>query len=225
MDSALIETFKQWNIASVLPLKVGDFQLLTEYRMAGKKEAPEFLLFSYFNSKNSWSVRAVFNPESEEFAVRTDIGMLEFALIEFITSDWDMFRHMVEERLARLIRDCYDERSCNFSVILKEKGVPSVEWDSFLPAAYKGLQCLIRPTEAVRIINGSYMILSYYSTETKSGLSIMYNVLRDDFFAERRIHNFPNLVHEFDCSSLQELQRALRKSLLPVLDTIVADMA
>ena len=100
---------------------------------------------------------------------------------------------MVEDRLARIIRDYYVEPSRNFSVILKNKGLPDVDWDEFLPAEYGGFRCLIRPNQAVRIINGSYMILSYYQKESRSGLSVMYNVLRDDFFAERRIHNFPNL--------------------------------
>ena len=75
----------------------------------------------------------------------------------------------------------------------------------------------------MRIINGSYMILAYYDAATRSGLSLMYNVLRDDFFAERRVQNFPHLVHDFDTSSLKELEKALRKRLLPVLDEIAAD--
>lgn len=226
MDNTLIETLKQWNIASILPLQVGDFQLSTEYRMIQEQGADkEYLLFMYRNPVNHWSVRAVFNPDSEEFSVRTDIGMLEFALIEFITSDFALFRTMVEQRLARLIHDYYVEPACNFSVILKDKGIPAVQWDSFLPEEYHGFTRLIRPNEAVRIINGSYMILSYYHADTQSGLSLMYNVLRDDFFAERRIHNFPNLVHDFDTSSLKELKQALEKRLLPVLDAIRNDMA
>lgn len=185
----------------------------------------EYLLFAYCNADNNWSVRAIFNPDSEEFSVRTDIGMLEFALIEFITSDFAMFRAMVEDRLARIIRDYYVEPSRNFSVILKNKGLPDVDWDEFLPAEYDGFRRLIRPNQAVRIINGSYMILSYYQKESRSGLSVMYNVLRDDFFAERRIHNFPNLVHDFDGSSLEGLKRALQQRLLPVLDSISADIS
>ena len=96
MDNTLIETLKQWNIASILPLQVGDFQLSTEYRMIQEQGADkEYLLFMYRNPVNHWSVRAVFNPDSEEFSVRTDIGMLEFALIEFITSDFALFRTMI----------------------------------------------------------------------------------------------------------------------------------
>ncbi len=183
----------------------------------------EYRLFTYENQDNGWTVRAIFNPESEEFSIRTDIGMLEFALIEFITDSFELFRSMVEERLARIVNDYYVDRKRNFSIILRNKGVPDVEWDDFLPESYKGFRRLIKPNDAVRIINGSYMILSYYDAATRSGLSLMYNLLRDDFFAERRVQNFPNLVHDFDTSSLKELEKALKKRLVPVLDTIAAD--
>lgn len=225
MDDTLIETLTQWNITSVLPLQVGDFQLSTEYTMIQDDgEDVEYDIFRYLNKTNGWSVRALYNPGSGEFSVRTDIGMLEFALIEFITEDWNQFKHTVETRLARIVTDYYVDVSRNFSVMLRQKGLPDVQWDSFLPAEYKGLKRLIRPNEAVRIINGSYMILSYYDAQTQSGLSLMYNVLRDDFFAERRIHNFPNLVHDFDCNEVKMLQRSLEHRLRPVLDDIAADM-
>ena len=224
MDATLIETLKQWNITTVLPLSVGDFQLLEEYRMIEKDGKPvEYRLFTYENHVNGWTVRAILNPESEEFSIRTDIGKLEFALNEFLTDSFALFRSMVEERLGRIIHDDYGERSRNFSVILKNKGVPDVAWDEFLPDSYQGFRRLVKPNDAVRIINGSYMILAYYDAATRSGLSLMYNVLRDDFFAERRVQNFPNLVHDFDTSSLKELEKALRKRLLPVLDEIAAD--
>ena len=107
---------------------------------------------------------------------------------------FDAFRKMVEERLARIIHNSYVDRKENFGVILKNKGLPDLSWDDFLPESYDGFRRLIKPDEAVRIINGSYMILSYYDKASRSGLSLMYNVLRDDFFAERRVQNFPNLV-------------------------------
>ena len=150
--------------------------------------------------------------------------MLEFALIEFITENFESFRNMVESRLPELIRTYYVDREENFSVLLKDKGITTVDWDDFLPESYAGFRRLIRPNDAVRIINGSYMILAYYDGATRSGLSLMYNILRDDFFAERRIHNFPNLVHDFDSSDLKLLKKALQERLLPVLDSIAADL-
>ena len=98
---------------------------------------------------------------------------------------------MVEERLARIIHNSYVDRKENFGVILKHKGLPDLSWDDFLPESYGGFRRLIKPNDAVRIINGSYMILSYYDKASRSGLSLMYNVLRDDFFAERRCRISP----------------------------------
>lgn len=226
MDETLIETLKQWNIASVLPLQVGDFKLRTEFRMIQENgEDVEYRLFIYENQPKGWSVRAVLNPVSKEYSIRTDIGMLEFALIEFITDDFTMFCQMVEERLGNIINEYYVNEEHQFSVILKNKGISDVQWNDFLPQEYKGLHRLITPNDAVRIINGSYMIISYYDAANQSGLSLMYNILRDDFFAERRIHKFPNLVHDFDGRDLKKLEKALRSRLLPVLDTIVNDAA
>jgi hypothetical protein len=67
------------------------------------------------------------------------------------------------------------------------------------------------------------MIVSYYQKETRSGLSVMYNILRDDFFAEQRVHNFPNLVHDFDGHDLKKLEVSLGQHLTSVLDGILAE--
>ncbi len=209
-----------------LPPQVGDFKLVKEFRPLSDQGADsDYLIFTYENEKNGWTVKATLNAATEEFFIRTDIGMLEFALVEFITEDFAIFRRNVEGRLPALIRDYYVERQNNFSVLLMNKGITTVAWDDVLPEQYKGLQRTVSPNDAVRIINGSYMILAYYDRQTRSGLSLMYNILRDDFFAERRIHNFPNLVHDFDSSDVRVLHDSLKKRLVPVLDAIVADMA
>lgn len=221
MDKTLIETLKQWNITSVLPPSVGAFQLSAEFQTVYREgDEEEFCLFRYRLAAKPWSVRAVYTPSAAEFSVRTDLGMLEFALIDFITDDWERFRHLVATRLVRIMTDYYVHCEHNFTEIVKEKGLPEVRWDSFLPSTYEGFIRYLQPCEAVRIVNGSYMILSYYEAATESGLSLMYNVLRDDFFAEQRVYNFPHSVHDFDSTSVADLQDALQTRLLPVLTRI-----
>ena len=217
MDETLIEAVKQWNIDASLPLQVGDFTLIFSFEPDGKGEET---IFAYKNEKKGWTVRALYNDGSGDFSVRVDIGMLEFSLIEFITDDFDAFRSMTEERLPAIIESHYVHAEKDFNVIMKQKGVPDGDWESLLPAKYAGFRRTVDPTCAVRIINGSYMVAAYYDGVTQSGLAVMYNFLRDDFFAERRVHNFPNLVHDFDSTSVDELRGALRERLCPVLDEI-----
>ena len=146
--------------------------------------------------------------------------MLEFTLIEFITDDFATFTKMVEKRLPHIIETHYVHCREDFSVILTNKGVPDGDWQDLLPLEYAGFERIIEPSEAVRIINGSYMVVAYYDASTRSGLSIMYNLLRDDFFAERRVRNFPNLVHDFDSKTVDELRTALSENLRSVLDDV-----
>ena len=166
------------------------------------------------------SVEGVYHNGSGDFSVRTDIGMLEFTLIEFITDDFATFTKMVEKRLPHIIETHYVHCREDFSVILTNKGVPDGDWQDLLPLEYAGFERIIEPSEAVRIINGSYMVVAYYDASTRSGVSIMYNLLRDDFFAERRVRNFPNLVHDFDSKTVDELRTALSENLRFVLDDV-----
>lgn len=111
MDKTLIETFKQWNITSVLPLSVGAFQLLEVFDVVSEQGVEkEFCLFRYLNRDNGWFVKASFNLSSHEFSVRVNIGMLEFSLIEFITDKWEYFQQMVASRLVSVIDGHYVHR-------------------------------------------------------------------------------------------------------------------
>lgn len=184
----------------------------------------EYRIFTYTDQRNDWTVRAVVNPATDEFAIHTDIGMLEFSLIEFITDDFPMFRDMVEKRLPAVIKDYYDDPPRHFGVIYQSKGLAGEDWSTLLPDTHGTMSCIIKPDRAVRIINGSYMVVAYYDAATHSGLSIMYNILRDDFFAEQRVYNFPNLVHDFDSKDVQDLKKALSARLVPVLDHIIDEV-
>ena len=43
---------------------------------------------------------------------------------------------------------------------------------------------------------------------------------RDDFFAEKRIHGIPSLVHDFDGHDLKTLLHQMERHFLPILDTL-----
>ena len=220
MDERLIETVKQWNMDASLPLQVGDFILRKDFSEASLQDGDYAVIFAYVNERKGWTVEGVYHNGSGDFSVRTDIGMLEFTLIEFITDDFATFAKMVEKRLPHIIETHYVHCREDFSVILTNKGVPDGDWQDLLPLEYAGFERIIEPSEAVRIINGSYMVVAYYDASTRSGLSIMYNLLRDDFFAERRVRNFPNLVHDFDSKTVDELSTALSENLRSVLDDV-----
>ena len=126
MDERLIETVKQWNMDASLPLQVGDFTLRKDFSEASLQDDDYAVIFAYVNERKGWTVEGVYHNGSGDFSVRTDIGMLEFTLIEFITDDFATFTKMVETRLPHIIETHYVHCREDFSVILTNKGVPTV---------------------------------------------------------------------------------------------------
>ena len=48
-----------------------------------------------------------------------------------------------------------------------------------------------------------------------SDVTIYYNMYRDEFFGEARIHSIPDVTYDFDSNELVELQEKLEKHLVP----------
>ena len=49
---------------------------------------------------------------------------------------------------------------------------------------------------------------------------IYYNVFRDEFFGEARLHRIPEVTYEYDCSELKDLESLLAKNLQATLHKI-----
>ena len=71
----------------------------------------------------------------------------------------------------------------------------------------------INPKEPVKVINGSYIIIDYCDFEAESNFIIYYNVFRDEFFGEAKIHRIPEITYEYDSSELKDLKIKLENKL------------
>ena len=70
----------------------------------------------------------------------------------------------------------------------------------------------------MRTINGSYVILDYSNFAENSNFVILYNILREEFSAEMKFHDIPEITYDFDADSLQELEKLLKTKLIPTLE-------
>ena len=50
----------------------------------------------------------------------------------------------------------------------------------------------------IRMINGSFIIGEYHKMDECTGLLLYYNELRDEYFAELRYKNYPEIDHHLD---------------------------
>ena len=95
-------------------------------------------------------------------------------------------------------------------------------WDAAqrLPQELEGFQLFVRPDKPAKITNGSYIIIDYVDFTYASSFTAYYNIFRDEFFAEARIWNIPDVTYDFDSHELPELERLLHEKLVPRLQEI-----
>ncbi len=94
------------------------------------------------------------------------------------------------------------------------------EYIKSLPLEIDGFKLFISPDKPVKVINGSYIIIDYCDFANESNFIIYYNVFRDEFFGEAKIHRIPEVTYEYDSSELNDLKQKLEEKLAKTLHDI-----
>ena len=75
----------------------------------------------------------------------------------------------------------------------------------------------IGPQYPLDFINNATVILDYADFDAGNELVVMFNRVRNEFYAENKIHMIPNTMHEFDAKKLEDLEVLLTERLEPYL--------
>lgn len=172
-----------------------------------------FDLFRYKSDSIHRSVLGFFNEETKEFNLQLSIDLFDFNDIRFIASDFDRFAQNLEKFLPMELERLKTSDAQNLSELVREKKIVEWEFGNSLPTQIEKFTLEIRPETLFEIPNGSFLILDYCDFETESSLSIIYNLFRDEFFCEERIHRTPDINYDLESQSLEELQSKLEENL------------
>ena len=148
------------------------------------------------------------------------IGLIEFCHIEFVTGNFREFEKLLRQHFEPMLRDLAEFNPKTVTSLLLEKGVMEWEYGKNLPSEAEGFRLFIRPSEPVRINNGSYIVFDYVDFGIASNFTIYYNIFRDEFFGEARIRNIPVVTYSFDSNELSELEANLECHMLSYLQEI-----
>lgn len=195
-----------WEYMENLPEEWHGFKLHRE-PVIGKNK---YDLYSYVNEE--WHKKAIvyFHEETHEYKVRLKIGIIEFARIEFITAKLSVFEELLTRQFEQLLKDMAVFNPATLSSIVVGQNLPAWQWGNELPMENEGFELFIRPAEPVKINNGSYIVIDYVNFALESSFTVYYNIYRDEFFAEARIWNIPDVNYDFDSNDLRELEEKLR---------------
>ena len=199
---------------SALPTELKDFALENIFAQDGDK----FYYFSYTDKKNRRTVTAYFHDETQEYKVRVKIGLNEFCLTNFFTSNFDKFCRMICPAPELLLKVFEDNKK--ITSLIGEKNFAAWKYGKNLPPQLEGFELFINPQKPVTFTNGSVILINYSNFATDSDLTIYYNVYSDNFSGEVRIRGTAKVIYLFDAKDLKELEDKLEKNLAAELAEI-----
>lgn len=215
-EEKIIAEVNQWQYIKDLPKECFGFALKYELYADGDI----YNILSYSNPTTRRKVTLYYHDETKEYKVKTTVGLTEFCNIEFITAKQDMEEKILKERFERLLKSLAIFNKDDIDSIVVDKKVLEWQYVNNLPETIEGFQLFIKPSEPLRIVNGSYIIFDYCDFATESNFIIYYNVFRDEFFGEARINRIPEMNYIFDSHELIDLEEKLEEHLIPRLKEI-----
>ena len=202
---------------SWMPKRIGNFNLHIDKSLQNKDK--EYLLFHYENDLG-WRWEALYDKEVEDYTVHINMPLFEFVDISFIAVEADKFWEGLQARCVQELTKMLIDPQQNFSHAYKVKGLTEWNYAEALPPVIGNFTLDIDPHHGIRMINGSYIIAEYRKKGERTGLIVFFNVLRDEFFAELRHKNHPEIDHYLDAKTIPELEAVLLKHVPHILEDL-----
>lgn len=207
-----VET-KSAKIFETLPADIRGFKLKNIFA----DDDDKFIFFAYVNENFHRSLSAYFHAETSEYKVRVNIGLNEFCLTRFFTSDFAQFEKILAAELDPAIKNLINDEP---NPLVEEKNFPAWAYGKNLPNQIGGFELFINPSRPIKFTNGSHIVINYCNFETASDLTIFYNIYGDNFSGEVRISRVPHVSYLFDSENLAELEEKLSAHLVGELERI-----
>ena len=143
--------------------------------------------------------------------------LFSFVDISFVRADLESFWKGLQDRCVKGLTNMLIEPTNNFTFTYRRRGIPEWDFSEVMPKELEGFICDVDPAHGIRMINGSFIIGEYRKMDECTGLLLYYNELRDEYFAELRYKNYPEIDHHLDAKNLVDLTAVLREHLGPIL--------
>ncbi|MBC8015219.1 MAG: hypothetical protein H7X79_05685 [Sporomusaceae bacterium] len=215
MEKKIIQ-IKEWELLSKLPSEFAGFSLTVELQERGA----QYRIFTYRNKEWHKSFSVVYDKATKEFLARAVVGLTEYFDVNFIVGEIELLEKLLVNRLKDTLTNLAVFNREKLDSIILDKKILEWSYGKELPEELAGFTLFIKPSEPVRIINGSYVIIDYSDFSNESSLVICYNIFRDEFFGEVRIRRTPQMSAVFDADTLDKLQENITNHLKIVLEKV-----
>lgn len=205
----LAAEFEAANFFDKIPAQIQGFTLKKILAEDGDK----FNYFTYENISTHRSLTAYFHEETKEYKVRVKLGLTEFCLTNFFTSNFEHFTKTLTAELEHALKNLSAQIDAESDILIADKKFSTWTYGQKLPQNLEGFELFITPKFPVRITNGSYIIINYSDFENNLDFNIFYNVYGDNFSGESQIGGVHHPSYIFDATNLAELEKILVENL------------
>lgn len=205
----LIEQFKQWSYLETLSPELHGFQLTVEHQQAGT----QYHLFSYYNKGLDKFFLVLYDKATKEYIARWRNGLIEFCDVNFIAPDLDTLEKLLKARLEPVLHCMSVFNPAALGSVFLGKKILEWSYAERLAVSIHGFSLVINPTQPLKGINGSYIIIDYSDFLERTNLLIYYNIYRDVFYGEIIFRDTPQMTTLFDAATLPELEEQIKMNL------------
>lgn len=204
-----MKQLQEWKWLERLSPDMAGFSLVNEFLQCDT----QYRIFTYQHRERQRSFSVLYDQATKEYLVRCVVGLTEYVDINFIVSELQGLEKVLEERLERTITQLARFDETTLCTAFREKQILPWAYGRTLPPTIAGFSLYIQPEEPFRALNGSYILIDYSDFAAESGLIVYYNIYRDEFFGELRVHRTPMMINTFDAKTVPELESKLHSSL------------
>lgn len=212
-----------WDLLNRLPRTVGNFKLI-----AGSGISGQILnIAAYVNEKTHCRLDIIYTSETFDYVPVKTVGLHTFRDERYFCRDRERFADMLLKHLEEIISDV--DRNKQHSIDFEAQALNFAAWDYWkeLPQKIDDYELFITPDNPLIYINGSFIFLDYTDFKNENQLYFLYNVFRNEIFAEMKQSNLPLTTNIFDvggnvrdASKLAHLTRLLQSNLSVVLKNL-----
>lgn len=180
------------------------------------------VLFTYNLQAKHRRFIALYDEATRDFMVRIVVGLTEYNDVSYIVTDILVFEKLIKERLEETLHKLAVFEAHHLESVCLHTNILSWEYGQALPKMIGRFELFISPDQPIKIINGSYIVIDYTCFAEETNLLIYYNIYRDEYFGEIRLHRTPEMIFDLDAKTLKQLQENLELHLRPILAALEA---
>lgn len=209
---------EHWAFLAELPDSIGGF---SKKRIIEEK-GNNILLCSFENREVRAKADIIYSKETFDYILVRAMGLNEYRDIRFIYKDRENFERELGTKFSGILAEMAEPERRGQLYIVKNKGISTWNFQEILPERIGDFELYINPSAPVNHLNGSVIFIDYSDFQRRNQLVFLYNILRDEIFAEAKLNGMFITLRDFDCRTLPELEKKLRSGLKAKLAELAA---